>query len=291
MMVIVRYCVLVLLVSLGSVGAESIGGKKPLVLVSVPPQLYFVRTIAGDSVEARSVVPADVSPETYEPKPSQARAFMQAAIFFGVGMSYERALQTRLASNNRALVYENLAHIVSHHASDSVHLDSRHLDSTSHTHDPHIWLSLKLAKAQAQAMYESLCAISPAHKESYTKNLATFFAQVDKIGLDLARILAGQRGRAFLVLHPAFGYLAQEFGLEEIALEEDGKEIKLKALSRLPKLIEEKRIRTLFIQPQFDKERAESIAKTLGLNVEILDPLNENWEESLYAFAHKIKEQ
>lgn len=290
MMVIVRYCVLVLLVSLGSVGAESIGGKKPLVLVSVPPQLYFVRAIAGDSVEARSVVPADVSPETYEPKPSQARAFMQAAIFFGVGMSYERALQTRLASNNRALLYTDLAHIVLDHDRHDEHAHTK-LDSTTHTHDPHIWLSLKLAKAQAKAMYESLCAISPAHKESYTKNLATFFAQVDKIGLDLARILAGQRGRAFLVLHPAFGYLAQEFGLEEIALEEDGKEIKLKALSRLPKLIEEKRIRTLFIQPQFDKERAESIAKTLGLNVEILDPLNENWEESLYAFAHKIKEQ
>ena len=290
MMAIVRYCVLVLLVSLGSVGAESIGGKKPLVLVSVPPQLYFVRAIAGDSVEARSVVPADVSPETYEPKPSQARAFMQAAVFFGVGMSYERALQTRLASTNRALLYTDLAHIVLDHDRHDEHAHTK-LDSTTHTHDPHIWLSLKLAKAQAQAMYESLCAISPAHKESYTKNLATFFAQVDKIGLDLARILAGQRGRAFLVLHPAFGYLAQEFGLEEIALEEDGKEIKLKALSRLPKLIEEKRIRTLFIQPQFDKERAESIAKTLGLNVEILDPLNENWEESLYAFAHKIKEQ
>ncbi|WP_317372834.1 metal ABC transporter solute-binding protein, Zn/Mn family [Helicobacter canis] len=290
MMVIVRYCVLVLLVSLGSVGAESIGGKKPLVLVSVPPQLYFVRAIAGDSVEARSVVPADVSPETYEPKPSQARAFMQAAVFFGVGMSYERALQTRLASTNRALLYTDLAHIVLDHDRHDEHAHTK-LDSTTHTHDPHIWLSLKLAKAQAKAMYESLCAISPAHKESYTKNLATFFAQVDKIGLDLARILAGQRGRAFLVLHPAFGYLAQEFGLEEIALEEDGKEIKLKALSRLPKLIEEKHIRTLFIQPQFDKERAESIAKTLGLNVEILDPLNENWEESLYAFAHKIKEQ
>lgn len=290
MMAIARYCVFVLMVSLGSVGAESIGGKKPLVLVSVPPQLYFVRAIAGDSVEARSVVPADVSPETYEPKPSQARAFMQAAIFFGVGMSYERALQTRLASTNRALLYTDLAHIVLDHDRHDEHAHTK-LDSTTHTHDPHIWLSLKLAKAQAKAMYESLCAISPAHKESYTKNLATFFAQVDKIGLDLARILAGQRGRAFLVLHPAFGYLAQEFGLEEIALEEDGKEIKLKALSRLPKLIEEKRIRTLFIQPQFDKERAESIAKTLGLNVEILDPLNENWEESLYAFAHKIKEQ
>lgn len=290
MMAIARYCMFVLMVSLGSVGAESIGGKKPLVLVSVPPQLYFVRAIAGDSVEARSVVPADVSPETYEPKPSQARAFMQAAIFFGVGMSYERALQTRLASTNRALLYTDLAHIVLDHDRHDEHAHTK-LDSTTHTHDPHIWLSLKLAKAQAKAMYESLCAISPAHKESYTKNLATFFAQVDKIGLDLARILAGQRGRAFLVLHPAFGYLAQEFGLEEIALEEDGKEIKLKALSRLPKLIEEKRIRTLFIQPQFDKERAESIAKTLGLNVEILDPLNENWEESLYAFAHKIKEQ
>ena len=213
MMVIVRYCVLVLLVSLGSVGAESIGGKKPLVLVSVPPQLYFVRTIAGDSVEARSVVPADVSPETYEPKPSQARAFMQAAVFFGVGMSYERALQTRLASTNRALLYTDLAHIVLDHDRHDEHAHTK-LDSTTHTHDPHIWLSLKLAKAQAKAMYESLCAISPAHKESYTKNLATFFAQVDKIGLDLARILAGQRGRAFLVLHPAFGYLAQEFGLE-----------------------------------------------------------------------------
>lgn len=287
MIAMIRCCVLVLLGSFGGVVAESASAdRKPLVLVSVPPQLYFVRAIAGDSVEARSVVPIDVSPETYEPKPSQALAFMQAVAFFGVGMSYEATLQARLASNNRALVYKNLAHILSHHINNSAHLDS-----TAHAHDPHIWLSLKLAKEQAQAMYERLCAINPAYKESYTKNLTAFFARVDRIAQDLTRILAGQRGRAFLVLHPAFGYLAQEFGLEEIALEEDGKEIKLKSLNRLSKIIEEKRIRTLFIQPQFGKERAEPIAKILGLNVEILDPLRENWEESLYAFAHKIKEQ
>ena len=290
MMTMARYCVFVLIVSFGSVGAESIGGKKPLVLVSVPPQLYFVRAIAGDSVEARSVVPADVSPETYEPKPSQARAFMQAAVFFGVGMSYERALQTRLASNNRALLYVDLAHIVLDHDRHDEHAHTK-VDSSTHAHDPHIWLSLALAKPQVQAIYDKLCAINPSHKEMYSKNLAALFARIDTIRQDLSAMLAEQKSRAFLVLHPAFGYLAQEFGLEEIALEEDGKEIKLKALSRLPKLIEEKHIHTLFIQPQFDKERAESIAKTLGLNVEILDPLNENWEESLYVFAHKIKEQ
>lgn len=289
-MMIIRYCVFALFMGLSGIGAESSKEQKPLVLVSVPPQAYFVRAIAGDSVEVRSVVPADVSPETYEPKPSQARAFMQAAVFFGVGMSYEASLQARLASTNRALLYVDLAHRVLDHDRHDEHTHTK-VDSSTHAHDPHIWLSLKLAKPKAQAMYEHLCAINPAYKDSYAKNLAALFARIDTIQRDLGVILKEQKGRAFLVIHPAFGYLAQEFGLEEIALEEDGKEIKLKALNRLPKIVEQKRIRTLFIQPQFDKERAESIAKTLGLNVEILDSLNENWEESLYAFAHKIKEQ
>ena len=101
-------------------------------------------------------------------------------------------------------------------------------------------------------------------------------------------MLASKKGGAFLVIHPAFGYLAREFGLEEIALEENGKELGLKALSRLHERLEQKQVRTLFVQPQFDKGRARALADILGLEMDILDPLQEDWEGIMRVFLHKI---
>lgn len=293
--------------------------SKPLVLVSVPPLVQIVRAIAGDSVEVQSIVPAEVSPETYEPKPAQAHLFTKALAFVGVGMEYEHVLQERLGARlweaslesshahplkSTTMIYYNLAASQAlkplltntaqkaHKESTTPHLDS-HTSTLTHSHehenhDPHIWLSLDFATINAREIYALLCAILPAHKPLYTRNLAEFLARIESLQQEFSSMLASKKGGAFLVIHPAFGYLAREFGLEEIALEENGKELGLKALSQLHERLEQKQVRTLFVQPQFDKGRARALADILGLEMDILDPLQEDWEGIMRAFLHKI---
>lgn len=308
--------------------------SKPLVLVSVPPLVQIVRAIAGDSVEVQSIVPAEVSPETYEPKPAQAHLFTKALAFVGVGMEYEHVLQERLGARlweaslesshahppksttkstsktpkSTTMIYYNLAASQAlkplltntaqktHRESTTPHLDSQvdsHTSTLTHSHehenhDPHIWLSLDFATINAREIYALLCAILPAHKPLYTRNLAEFLARIESLQQEFASMLASKKGGAFLVIHPAFGYLAREFELEEIALEENGKELGLKALSQLHERLEQKQVRTLFVQPQFDKGRARALADILGLEMDILDPLQEDWEGIMRAFLHKI---
>lgn len=324
-------------------GANDVAGvkqvapeSKPLVLVSVPPLVQIVRAIAGDSIEVQSVVPAEVSPETYEPKPAQAYLFTKALAFVGVGMEYEYVLQERLGARawgaslesnpqsrhthppkstaksnpktqeSTAMIYYNLADsralkplLANAMQKARIKSSSPHSGADSRTnasahshehenHDPHIWLSLDFATINAQEIYTLLCAVLPAHKPLYTRNLAAFLTRIDSLRQEFASALASKKGGAFLVIHPAFGYLAQEFGLEEIALEEHGKELGLRALSQLHERLEQKRVRTLFVQPQFDKGRARALADILKLEMDILDPLQEDWEGIMREFLHKI---
>lgn len=293
--------------------------SRPLILVSVPPMIELVRSIAGDTIALQSVVPADVSPETYEPKPAQAYLFRQAVALVGVGMGYESALQKRLDmresssaeskqdSSKASMIYYNLTSSpavrstleklesssldsAATRSQNLAHLESSHAEHGAHAHDPHIWLSLTLAAPNAKAIHALLCELFPEHRELYTRNLAAFLSRLESLQQEFASSLVRKKGGAFLVVHPAFGYLAREFGLEEIALEEDGKEMRLKALGTLHARLKEHQVRTLFIQPQFDRDRARSIAGTLGLKVEILDPLQESWEGILREFLQKIAE-
>lgn len=251
------------------------------ILVSVPPQAYFVRAIGKDTITINTIVPPESSPETYEPKLSQIRAFAQARIFFGVGMPYEAPYFSRIQQTNKNISYINLGKLLHNIKSNYTH-------DHNHAYDPHIWLSLTAIKPQAMAIYQALAALNPSKESFYKQNLIALLAKIDTIKNDLDAILMPHKGKAFLVIHPAFSYFAKDFGLEEFALEEEGKEAKIKSLSQMPELIRQKKITTLFMQPQFDRTRAESIAKMLNLKLEILDPLSEDWEANLYSIAQKI---
>ena len=77
----------VLFLILGIVfGLSAPAQAKLLAAVSIAPQAYFLKQIAGDRVDVLVMVPAGSDPHTYEPKPRQLAQLAKAALYFGVGM-------------------------------------------------------------------------------------------------------------------------------------------------------------------------------------------------------------
>jgi zinc transport system substrate-binding protein len=142
----------------------------------------------------------------------------------------------------------------------------------------------------AAALAQTLARLDPAHTGRYAANLAGLAAELDALDRELAATLAPLRGRRFLVFHPAWGYFAHAYGLEQVAVERGGKEPGPKALAALADDARRSGIRTVFVQPQFSQRTAETLAAAIGGRVVAVDPLAKDYPASLRAAARALVE-
>ncbi len=77
------------------VWASSLG-----VFVSIAPQKYFVQKIGGTLVNVSLLVPAGADPHTYEPKPRQMVELSKSALYFAVGIDFEKAWLKKIAATH-----------------------------------------------------------------------------------------------------------------------------------------------------------------------------------------------
>lgn len=259
------------------------------IVVSVIPQIYFVKKIGGDSVNVSAMVPDGRSPETYEPLPTQMKIIKNADIYIGVGMEFEKIWSDRFKGANPDLKIIDLS--TSLNLREITHSGG---DVSSHhgKYDPHIWMSVTLAKDEAKQICEILSYLSPANAQKYNENLKKFLEEINQLDISIKQIFANPDAqKSFVVYHPAFSYLAAEYGLDEIALEADGKSPKTKRMIKIQNLIKQKNIRVIYIQPQFSKKRVLALANDLKLRVLELNPLAEDWEKNILFIAKTIATQ
>ncbi len=255
------------------------------VFVSIPPQQYFVEKIAGERVNAHVMVAPGASPHTYEPSSGQMKKLAETEAYFSIGVTFEKAWLDRIrAVNPDMAVVETDRGIKKQPA-------SRH-HGHDHDHgamDPHIWLSPPLAKLQARNIFEGLTRLDPDGREAYESNYAAFIAEI--VELDMALRNRLEPGQAFLVYHPAWGYFADAYGLEQIPVEVDGKAPKAKQIQQIIGQAKEKGIRVVMVQPQISSRDAETIAREIDGDTVKADPLAKNWAQNLRDVAELIGKQ
>ena len=83
--------------------------------------------------------------------------------------------------------------------------------------------------------------------------------------------------KSFLIFHPALGYLARDYGLNQIVIQEQGKEPSSREMHKIIKKAEENEVTSILAQKQFDMRNAKTIADELNIEVNIINPLQEDW--------------
>ena len=123
--------------------------------------------------------------------------------------------------------------------------------------------------------------IDSGNKDFYEKNKNEYLKKLDDLDLELQNAFSEMQGKKILVFHPAFGYLARDYGFEQIAIEIEGKEPSAENLAEIIDLAKKENIKTIFVQKQFSQKSAEAIASQIGGSVVPLDPLSEDYVENL----------
>lgn len=277
---------------------EAAEAAKVKAFVSIAPQKYFVEKVGADQVEVAVLVAPGADPHTYEPKPRQMSELGRAAVYFAVGVDFEKAWMKKIAATNPQMrivpTDGNIAKMAfaGHphgHAGAAKDAQARQAHGPSRSPDPHVWLSPPLVKIQAQTIAEALIEADPAHRARYAENVAAFGREIDDLHAELKALFAASRGTRFMVVHPSWGYFAQAYGLEQVSIEIEGKDPKPAQLKELIRVAREGGIRTVFAQPQFPAKIAEMISREIGGQVIYADPLAASWAENLREVALKFK--
>ncbi len=277
-------------------GAESVP-----VFVSIVPQKYFLEKIGGELIQVSIMVKPGTSPATYEPKPDQMVALSKAKIYCAIGVPFERVWLKKIsAANPKMLLVHTEKGIEKRPMKAHYHRGKNQkipkngrqgrADEQQGIKDPHIWLSPPLVKKQARNVLDALLLVDPRNGTIYETNYRKFIAELDALDAHIRGVFAGTgEGMAFMVFHPAWGYFARTYGLEQIAVEMEGKEPKPADLKRLIRHARERGIKVIFVQPEFSTKSAEAIAKAIGGKVVLANPLALDWANNLKEIASEIK--
>ncbi len=248
--------------------------RKTNITVSILPQVDFVENIGKDKVSVSAMIPSGFSPAAYEPSIEQLKKLSRANLYIKIGhIPFEKTQMKKLENLNPEMKVID--------SSEGIEI---------YENDPHIWLSPRLAKIQVENICLALIKIDPENKDFYEKNKNEYLAKLDNLDLELKNSLSEIKGKKILVFHPAFGYLARDYGFEQIAIEIDGKEPSAENLANIIDTAKKENIKTIFVQKQFSQKSAEAIARQIGGNVVPLDPLARNYIENLRRIGKEMSE-
>ncbi len=282
-------CGLVVVLGLMAVrGAEA----RPVVFVSIPPQAWLVKRLAGDAVEVQTLLAGGVNPHTYEPNARQLRKLAEASLYLTVGMPFEAPLAERAGVLNPSLTV----------AAMDTGIAKRGAPAQGHAHDhgapghvcggaggdPHIWLSPRLMGAMASNTVTALERALPALQPGLAGRLAATAAEIRATDDAVRERLAGLRTRTWVVYHPSWSYFAERYGLVLLAVEEDGKTPSARHLAAVIRQAREAGVRVVFTEPQYDRRPVTTLARQVGARLEVIDPLAEAWPELMRDVAEKL---
>ncbi len=249
------------------------------VAVTIVPEETFVKAVGGDLVKVVTLVPPGSSPESYEPTPQVMADFHDASAYFSIGVPTEEA---------NILPNVGDVKVVSLNDAVASTYDERLFESGER--DPHIWLSPKRVKVMIETIEQELSSLDPSHAETFKANAEAYQAKLDQLDTDITEALKDVSNKKFIVFHPAFGYLAEDYGLEMFALEEEGKEATPEHLKELIDVAKDENIKVIFYQSEIDSSQSQSFAEELGGKTIQLAPLAPNYIENLEKMAKTMAE-
>ncbi len=311
---------LLLLIILFSAGCSSANNdtsteetSELTIAVSVAPQKSIVESIAGDKAKIITMIPQGYSPENYQPKPSSLEDLSKANVYFTVDVPTESAnilpalkdLNTNIkivdlfdavAEEHRVLSFDLYNELViaddRDHDEDEDHDEDGHEAEDNHDHDgldPHIWLSPKRVKLMAKHVLDELIISDKENADFYTANYNDFILSLDELDKYIETSLSEYENKSFIIYHPSLGYYADDYNLNMIAIEENGKAATAKSLEKVIEYSKAKDIGVIFYQSEIDSSQVKVIASEINGQVIEINPLSENLIENLYEMTDVLK--
>ncbi|WP_270990677.1 metal ABC transporter solute-binding protein, Zn/Mn family [Campylobacter upsaliensis] len=262
---------------------------KPVVSVSIAPQEFFVKKIAGDSVEINTLLPQNSDEHTFEFKASHLSKLEKSDLYFTMGLEFEKVFLDKFKRNFPNLSIVNTQKNIHFLEFEEEHEHHDHDHDHDHAKDIHTWLDPILVKTLATNIATALKEKYPQNAKMYENNLQNFHKELESLNSQIDEELKGVKNRKFIVYHPSWAYFAKRYHLEQIPVEIAGKEPKISDLKRIIKKAKEENIKVIFVQPGFPENAARVLAKECNAKITMINHLSKEWDKELLETTKALK--
>lgn len=250
--------------------ADSDSAAKKTIFVSITPLKMLVEKITCGDFPVEVLVPEGASPETYDPTARQLTEASDAQLLFSTGLiTFEQNLVDRISHKERVVDLSSgitpLAGCCTHNHSQS------HMHHT-HGIDPHIWTSPRALATMVRTMHKRVMKLYP-DSAKYDVAANRLIERIEQLDTRCQEAIAASDAEAFMIYHPAYTYYAHDYGISQIAIEQDGKEPSPRQLALLVEDARHNNIKAILLQPQYSHDKVMPLAEECGIEIIVTDPL------------------
>ena len=256
--------------------ADGLGAERPRVGVTLHPYYSWLSTIAGDTVEVVPILPAEVDPHTYQPRPRELEVLetLDAIVLDGhghdafIGPMLRAAGAPKLRRVRPARGVPGLSH--HHHGREG----------KAHSHpNPHAYLSVSGAAQQVHNLARALGKLYPEHASRYRSEARRYVRRLREVKAEGLRALEALevKGLRMATFHDGYGYLFQELGLKVAAVVQPrhGAEPSAREVATTIENLRRQRVFALFVEK--------------GAQSKLLDLVREGADVRIYELSHVSK--
>lgn len=242
---------------------------KKTIFVTITPMQSIIEEITAGDFDIEVIVPKGASPETFEPTPKQVTSFSDAEFIFSTGIiDFEQSLVERIDGDAEVVNLSNGIELI---AGSCSHGNHKH----KHGVDPHIWTSPRALRTMVTNAHKAIMAHYP-DSVKYTEATGRLLERINKLDNYCATRIKAEGVEAMMIYHPAYTYYARDYGIEQIAIEHDGKEPSLRQTTVLIEKAKEHGVKAILRQPQYSEDKVRAIANDAGAEIITTDPLAED---------------
>lgn len=253
-------------------------GKEPVISVSILPLKYFVDKLTDNSIEVNVMVPQGASHGTYSPTPRQMQKLSDSDIYIRISsLGYEQAFNHRLKEMNSRMMVVELTSGIDLIRGVVVHGDHVHEGGI----DPHIWMSPRVVLSILPVIRDALLEAYPQSRLVIEENYPALLNEIQSINDEFEELVPTLSQRRFLIFHPALSYLARDYGLEQLSIEQDGKEPSPSQLMDMVNQARAQSVPVIFIQEEYDQRNASLVSSETGAQVVQINPLIYDWPQGM----------
>ncbi|SHG91538.1 metal ABC transporter substrate-binding protein [Tepidibacter thalassicus] len=258
---------------------KSIEKNKILVYASFYPMYDFAKNIGGEKINLKLMIPSGIEPHDWEPTAKIMGEIEKADVFIYNGLDLEPWVDKLIGSidNEKLITVE---------ASKGVHLLGVHSNEYEHDHgkyDPHVWLDPINAIKEAENIKNAFIKADAENKDFYERNYKEFVDKLSKLDKKYKNELSNLEKKEIVVSHAAFGYLADRYGLKQIAISglSPQEEPSAAKIAKLSDFVKEHNIKYIFFETLTSPKLSRVLAEEVGAKTLVLNPIEGLTEEDI----------
>jgi ABC-type Zn uptake system ZnuABC Zn-binding protein ZnuA len=178
-----------------------------------------IAQIGGEQIALTTLMEAGIDPHSYVPTPADTAAIHDADVFFANGAGLEADLEEMFRGAGGTAIQIHVSDDLAHRLTGDLFEKA----GQEHTHDdenldPHAWFDVQNVIQWVETIKQTLSALDPANAATYRANAAAYTAELEELDAWVAEQVATipEANRRLVTNHPAFGYLANRYGLEQV---------------------------------------------------------------------------